>query len=358
MIWNPRLVPYKNAITNELWIAASIAMYESLPTADPVYMAAAVEGYKWLKDVNMTNQQGLYVDGYHIDSNRPNNVECDVRDEMVYTYNQGVILTGQRGLWAVTGSHSYLTEGHSLIQSVIEATGWDMYGNAPVDDVHALPPGQILPPWHGLGRGGILEEMCDASGTCSQDGQTFKGIFFHHLTAFCAPMEAAGIVPNGSHLSSDEYAHVRAAHARGCRAYLGWIGHNARAALGTRDERGRFGMWWGANVFSRRSVSVLADGIDHEAPNATDYRNEGTPQGAVWGASSRWVPGAHMTRCQDQSTRPVADQRMPDEARAGGEDTEKRDGDPNSRGRGRTVETQAGGLALLRAYWEISQQLW
>ncbi|XP_044719764.1 glycosyl hydrolase family 76 protein [Hirsutella rhossiliensis] len=339
MVWNPRLEPYKNAITNELWIAASIAMYENFPndtfreawvaskgfpTRDPVYLAAAVEGYKWLKQVNMTNQRGLYVDGYHIDNNKPNNVKCDARDEMVYTYNQGVILTGQRGLWAVTGSHSYLEEGHSLIQSVIKATGWD-----------------LLPPWHGLGRGGILEEMCDASGTCSQDGQTFKGIFFHHLTAFCAPIEAAGVATHGTRVSLEQHAHVQAAHGKACRAYLSWVKHNARAALGTRDERGRFGMWWGAIVFSQPAVSKFTDGIDHEAPNATDYRNEGTPRDAVWGKNHR----------------------VPDEARAWGKSTDKRstdkrDDDPNNRGRGRTVETQAGGLALLRAYWEISQQQW
>lgn len=242
MIWNPRLAPYKNAITNELWIAASVAVYEQLPdktsstgfpALDPLPLAAAVEGYRWLKQVNMTNQQGLFVDGYHIDGSKPNNVQCDVRDEVVYTYNQGVILTGQRSLWAATGNSSYLDEGHALVRSVIRATGWDTVGDRTVDDVRALPPGQLLPPWRGLGRGGILEEACDASGTCSQDGQTFKGIFFHHLTAFCAPVAAAGA----------EATHARAAHGQACRAYLRWVEHNARTALGTRDEAGRFGMW-------------------------------------------------------------------------------------------------------------------
>ncbi|KAF4505550.1 hypothetical protein G6O67_007485 [Ophiocordyceps sinensis] len=380
MIWNPRLVPYKNAITNELWIAASVAMYEhfpndtfretwvaskGFPTTNPVYLAAAVEGYKWLKDVNMTNQRGLYVDGYHIDGNKPNNVKCDVRDEMVYTYNQGVILTGQRGLWDVTGSPWYLEEGHSLIQSVIKATGWDAFRNAPVDDAHAPPPGQLLPPWHGLGRGGILEELCDASGTCSQDSQTFKGIFFHHLTAFCAPVEA---VAHGPHFSAEEHAQVQAAHVKTCREYLGWVRHNARAALGTRDQRGRFGMWWGANVFSRLAVSKFTDGIDHVAPNSTDYRNEGTPHDAVWGGSGKWEPGPYKMRltCQDESTQPARSHRVPDEANRSPEkrdddsnkSPEKRDDDPNNRGRGRTVETQAGGLALLRAYWELSQERW
>lgn len=91
MVWNPRLVPYKNAITNQLYISASIAMYLHFPgdsndspfvvrtgandpsrppppsaRRDPKYLGAAVEAYAWLRRSNMTNAQGLYVDGFHI----------------------------------------------------------------------------------------------------------------------------------------------------------------------------------------------------------------------------------------------------------------------------------------------------
>ncbi|KAJ5232203.1 hypothetical protein N7468_005159 [Penicillium chermesinum] len=43
MVWNPSLIPYKNAITNELYISASIAMYLYFP-GDPIdapFMAEA-----------------------------------------------------------------------------------------------------------------------------------------------------------------------------------------------------------------------------------------------------------------------------------------------------------------------------
>ncbi|KJZ76143.1 hypothetical protein HIM_04599 [Hirsutella minnesotensis 3608] len=374
MIWNPRLVPYKNAITNELWISASISMYQhfpndtfkdswvesiGFPTKDPLYLAAAVEGYKWLKGVNMTNQQGLFVDGYHIDGNKPNNVRCDVRDEMVYTYNQGVILTGQRGLWATTGSASFLEDGHRLIQSVINATGWDVSANTPIDKVSNLPPGQLLP-WRGLGRGGILEEACDASGTCSQDGQTFKGIFFHHLTAFCAPIDAPGVFARNAPFDLRSHAQIQVAHNQACRRYVGWVKHNVKAALETRDPRGRFGMWWGAGAFGRVVVSRFTDGINHNAYNVTDYRNQGTPQNAIWGQGNRWVPGSRSMKmaCVDDFMNPVSDHRELGDMRIWGleaKEMPKREDDPNNRGRGRTVETQAGGLALLRAYYELSQ---
>ena len=379
MVWNPRITPYKNAITNELWISASISMYQNFPgdnfTApwtvasvfprnDPAHLAAAIEGYRWLMDVGMMNSMGLFADGFHVDRSKPFNVECDIRDEMVYTYNQGVILTGQRGLWAVSGSPSYLKDGHDLIQSVINATGWSLESSAPVDEASQRSPRQ-LPAWRGLGRGGILEEQCDASGTCSQDGQTFKGIFFHHLTAFCASLDPVH-VERGVIVDVEGYQLVKNAHADACRSYVGWVRHNTLSALQTRDEEGRFGMWWGAGLFGNITVSQDDDGIDHKADNTTDYRNSGTPEDETWGGKERWLPGAQGWLAGQSS--PVAwqsdssQQILLDKQGINKHDgvgrlsaSGSRSNDPNCRGRGRTAETQMGGLALLRAYWELSQ---
>lgn len=370
MLWNKDQPPYKNAITNELWVASSISMYQyfpgdnftspwlaqddtddEFPSKDPIYLAAADEGYTWLKNVGLMNEQGLFADGFHINSSIPGNVECDVRDEMVYTYNQGVILTGHRGLYVTSGSVSYLEAGHKLIQAVINATGWSLQNNAPIKTpkTNSSDP---LPPWQGLGRGGIMEEECDASGTCSQDGQTFKGIYFHHLTAFCAPLE---IIPAKSGVTVDERAFDRAktAHATACSAYLGWVAHNAKAALTTRVD-GKFGMWWGANVFNNVFVEEDNDGIDHSAKNSTDYRNKGTPDDDIWGgAEGRWEPG--MGGSDDEML--LQTRRANSKRRGSGMASGVRRGseDPNDRGEGRTVETQVGGLAVLRAHWELSQ---
>ncbi|KAF7561363.1 hypothetical protein G7046_g2781 [Stylonectria norvegica] len=376
MIWNSRLNPYKNAITNQLWISASISMYEhfpgdnftspwiagtAFPAKDPMHLAAAIEGYKWLMDIKMTNDQGLYVDGYHIDKQKPGNTKCDIRDEMVYTYNQGVLLTGQRGLWVVSGRASYLEDGHRLIQSVIAVTGWDLKENRALDPREGVPAGQ-LPRWLGLGRGGILEEQCDASGTCSQDGQTFKGIFFHHLTTFCAPLDPI-LIERGITVDVRAFGRVKMAHAIACKSYIGWIRHNTLAALATRDDLGRFGMWWGAGIFDA-VVSLDNDGIDHDAANTTDYRNQGTPEDATWGENHRWLPGTGgwnvlkgdgvlRTESQQQVLPSTEGQGKAGE-RPPTSGTKSRK-DANDRGLGRTMETQVGGLALLRAYWEMTQ---
>ena len=378
MIWNPRLNPYKNAITNELWIAASISMYQdfpgdnftapwindiAFPTKDPRHLESALQGYGWLMSINMTNHRGLFVDGFHIDNRIPGNTKCDIRDEMVYTYNQGVLLTGQRGLWTVSGNPLYLDEGHRLIQSTIAATGWNIMKNIPEDDLNNVHIDR-LPPWRGIGRGGILEERCDASGTCSQDGQTFKGIFFHHLATFCAPLDSVS-VEQGMTVDMRGYHRVKLAHLTACRSYLGWIRHNEVAALATRDDAGRFGMCWGAGLWNV-VVTKDDDGIDHDASDKTDYRNEGTPEDTTWGKNHKWVPGtggwnnlrddSRMDMGPDQHILSDSSRKNSAHDEPGSREANDRR-DPNERGRGRTVETQAGGLALLRAYWDISQSV-
>lgn len=378
MIWNPYLAPYKNAITNQLYITASVSMYlyfpgdnnpspfghkksevseDGLPPAkvhDIKYLNAAVEAYKWLKGSNMTNNQGLYVDGFHIHGwrnthgNSSNGTgHCDVRDEMVYTYNQGVLLSGLRGLYEATGTRTYLEDGHALIRNVIAATGWPL----------PFPRDRLR--WAGLGRDGVLEEACDASGRCSQDGQTFKGIFFHHLTLFCAPLLTG--VRREEEILWRADGDTMTLHNRSCAEHQSWIGHNALAAWRTRNAQGEFGMWWGrpypddSGGADEGARQGKGDAEAHTPSVGTDYRNEGVPRDAVWRLSGDEAArgarndGASRGRGDgnnnndNHSHKPKAQQPM-----------RQKDGrphrhDPNNRGRGRTVETQSGGLAVLRA---------
>ncbi|MCJ1464097.1 hypothetical protein MMC07_002710 [Pseudocyphellaria aurata] len=351
MIWNPYLTPYKNAITNQLFIAASIGMYfdfpgddnsspfttersteevHAMPPAkahDQKYLDAAIEGYRWLSTSNMTNEQGLYVDGFHIQgwsggkNGSQGSGKCDVRDEMVYTYNQGVVLSGLRGLWRATGSISYLEDGHELIENVISATGWQQRHNK--DGWN----------WAGLGRNGVLEEACDSSGTCSQDGHTFKGIFFHHLTIFCAPLPKKRFDRNGQTVPVDD--DVARLHRNSCDGYGIWIRHNARAAYLTRDSQGKFGTWWG-----RPFQQIVRGPEEHytSTTEGTDYRNKGVPMDELWR-----LPIDLALQDEEEHMR-EADMNMP-------EPVQHWRSDPNDRGRGRTVETQSGGLAVLRALW-------
>jgi len=385
MNWNPRLEPYKNAITNELFIAASASMYLYFPgddntspfnnprdprvfdphaigpnePRDKKHLEAALSGYEWLAGVGMMNSQGLYVDGFHIPgwNNVSNpNTKCNARNDMVYTYNQGVLLTGHIGLWKATGDEQFLRDGHKLVQAVINATGYDLAHDRPVDDIAHLEPGQ-LPPWHGIGRAGILEEQCDASGTCSQNGHTFKGIFFHHLTAFCAPSDLE-VAKGASGLDGGTLKQIEQAHASACNAYLGWIRRNAAAAVDTKDSDGKFGTWWTAGLLNLKTQTLKTG--NHGPPESpegagVDYRTYGVP------SDSLWTPAKAHSGALDHVGYDVSDQ-VPIRART----IHARDipppkiptagvaSDPNDRGRGRTVETQGGGLSVVRALWEIS----
>ncbi|KAL3436420.1 hypothetical protein BDV09DRAFT_164975 [Aspergillus tetrazonus] len=341
MIWNPHLGAYKNAITNELYISSSIGMYLYFPgdqidapfagaeesedglPHDSAYLKTAQKAYRWLKNSNMTGIYDLYADGFHVRGyrgpNHPGTRKCDVLNTMVYTYNQGVILSGLRGLWLATGSQEYLADGHELVQNVQRATGWPN-----IYDQH----------WKGLGRAGIMEDACDSNGDCSQDGQTFKGIFWHHFAEFCRPLrpqEERFLRTQSYHDSSfkDTYDW----HQELCSTYRPWIEHNAEAALVTRNEEGKFGMWWGRRyrVIDESSTSdtSLPDG-------AVDYRNHPESMPPSWSANE---------------TSPVVSKAAAD--------VEDNGPEYNDRGRGRTVETQSGGVAVLRALyqWKMAESL-
>ncbi|KKK13139.1 hypothetical protein ARAM_006974 [Aspergillus rambellii] len=315
MIWSPYLTPYKNAITNELFREGEQSADDLPHSAD--YLHTAIEAYRWLKDSNMTGLFGMYADGFHVrgwkSDKQPGTRKCDILNTMVYTYNQGVILSGLRGLWLATGTEQYLDDGHELVRNVMRATGW---------------PNVYDQRWMGLGRAGILEDSCDSKGDCSQDGQTFKGIFFHHFAEFCRPI----------HPHEERFLRTQAWaqngwkrsfgwHQTRCSHYYQWIEHNANAALATRNDDGKFGMWWG------RKYRVFDRSLSHESPlphGATDYRNYPDSTGPAWW----WKKASELA-----STMPDAD-------------IEHGQPEYNDRGRGRTVETQSGGVAVLRALYQ------
>ncbi|KAK4149966.1 hypothetical protein C8A00DRAFT_18423 [Chaetomidium leptoderma] len=398
MLWNPRLMPYKNAITNQLFISASISMYLYFPgdpnTAPfgtgsdsnashghsnsewqphhPMFGTAAQDAHSWLASSNMANAQGLYADGFHISghSSGSNNTKCDERDEMVYTYNQGVILSGLLGLFQATGREHYLGEGHMLIQNVIRATGYDLARNKPTDDIRNLGLNQ-LPPWRGLGRAGVLEDACDVLGACSQDAQTFKGAWMHHFATFCSPSALQFLHPNAGLDGTAAAGIIRERHAGDCRRYIPWLRRNAQAAMGTRDGKGLFGMWWTAGLLRLTSadMELTRDVLPPQGGEVVDYRNWGVPQNSVWvrvadgspppqpapagvgeGLGQKPMMGGGLGAGRNKASSRTLGKRGAPSPEDGASVW-----DPNLRGRGRTLETQGGGLALLRALWVVSR---
>ncbi|KAF2094678.1 Six-hairpin glycosidase [Rhizodiscina lignyota] len=257
LTWNPALATYKNSITNELFVSSSIGMYLYFPgdsntdpypnprytsvtnntlppllklaAHDPLLLDNAKKEWTWFKSQPFRNAQGLIIDGFHISDNQ---TTCDEPNDMIYTYNQGVMLSGLRQLWEATGDTSYLDDAYDQIWSTINATGWFSLRG---DDSGA---------WAGLGRNGIMEDYCDAPANCSQDAQMFKGIFFHHLDAFCEPLPTeTPLIPDLTYTAPSSLA---SSHASKCDSYVPWVEHNAHAALATRNGSNIIGGWWGA----------------------------------------------------------------------------------------------------------------
>ncbi|KAI5789565.1 glycosyl hydrolase family 76-domain-containing protein [Pyronema domesticum] len=304
MVWSPWLEPYKNAITNELYFAASISMYHHhpYPPQNRTYLENAIKAYKWLKSSNMTNEHGLYTDGYHISKLTEGGTICDSRDEMVYTYNQGVVLTGLRGMaQAAEGTEAagYILEGLALIDAVLSSEGTQ---------------GELV-------YDGVLTEKCDPGGYCSQNSQTFKGIFLHHLTTFCQP------------LSPVVATAVAKAHTLGCARYQIFMERQAEAASSTRNDAGIMGSWWG--VPSGLSSSLRST-IDTRPKDTADQQN--------------FCPKPLDAHACEASQRLLAPTGRGDKDKA-----RKEKGDLNDRGRGRTVESHSGGVAALRAVLEMQR---
>lgn len=356
--WNPSLAPYKNAITNELFLSSSIAMYlyypgdnntdpypspaytnatnTTLPALpplaahDPVLLSNAIREYSWFRSHNFTNAQGLVVDGFHVSEGQ---TTCDDRNEMVYTYNQGVLLSGLRQLWEATGDIQYLIDGYAFVETVINATGWY---TTPGSSEEAA--GQ----WAGLGRNGIMEDYCDAPANCSQDNQIFKGIYFYHLDLFCETLPThSPLVEGVTFTASPELA---AEHAGKCRAYLPWIRHNARAALSTRNDTGVVGGWWGASFENKTQQSWPAYAVPK-------------PEGSVDEKNEAWVLSEAPWKCRGWHCH-KGRQGSSAGALATGDLLRARSAtsrDVNDQGRGRTVETQGSGVGVVKAAYDVGR---
>ena len=99
--------PYKNAVTNELFIllSARLAERETDTARKAYYLNWSVKAYRWLNQRGMLNANHLYNDG--LDTNCKNN------GGNTWTYNQGVILAAEKELFVLTGDKAYLESAHA-----------------------------------------------------------------------------------------------------------------------------------------------------------------------------------------------------------------------------------------------------
>ncbi|RMI46036.1 glycoside hydrolase family 76 protein [Streptomyces triticirhizae] len=140
--------PYKNAVTNELFIQLNAALHNRLSGDNP-YLERAEAGWAWLSGSGMINDEGLINDGLDADAGCVNN------GQTTWTYNQGIILGALAELSTATGDAGLLDEARALA---------DASTNAP-----------------GLHQDGVLTEPCEPD--CGADGPSFKGAYARGLGA-------------------------------------------------------------------------------------------------------------------------------------------------------------------------------
>ena len=233
-----------------------------------------------------------------------------------------------RCVWEATANRTYINDAFSLIDTVIKATGWS-------EDVSSE--------WSGLGRNGILEEYCDAHGDCNAGARTFKGIFFHHFSLFCEPLPTIEpLLPSLTHIAPDD---LFSEHRGKCDSYIPWIEHNANAALDSRESSSIINSWWGADPdkdeqsYTKDSASLLTAAVP---PPGMDIRNR------------PWLLDEPFWACEDRigCNSIGRDRRNDRNSRSAALAIE------SSKARrdegGRTVETQASGVAVIKAAYDFN----
>lgn len=181
---------YKNAITNELFLAVAVRLHLRSAGTASKYLDWAMREWDWFSGSGMIGDKNLVDDGLTAD--------CKNNGKPAYTYNQGVILGGLAGLYEITGNEAYLRQGESIADAAIR----DL-----VSPPTASPAGILIEPGEAnmVGRRG--------------DGSQFKGVFVRHLY--------------------DLYLHSRRP------AYRDFILRNAQSIWDhSRNAQNQFGLQW------------------------------------------------------------------------------------------------------------------
>jgi len=141
---------YKNAITNELFLALAARLAQRVPgeREHREYLDWALRTWEWLRGSGMIGPDGLVNDGL--------TAWCANNGGTTWTYNQGVVLGGLAALCELTGDQGYLRAGELIADAALR--------------------GLTSP-------AGILAEPSETSAS-DGDHTQFKGIFVRYLRDF------------------------------------------------------------------------------------------------------------------------------------------------------------------------------
>ena len=144
-------IGYKGTISNELTLllAARLHLAKTDEVGGKSCLQWSVDIWNWMLSVNLINEKGQVQDG--VGERRG---DCKINPR-VWTYNQGVLLSGLVYLNEITGDRTYIDHAHNIALAAIKNM---------VDD-----------------NGVLIEINCEPD-DCNADAEQFKGIFMRHLT--------------------------------------------------------------------------------------------------------------------------------------------------------------------------------
>jgi predicted alpha-1,6-mannanase (GH76 family) len=227
---------YKNAIANELFVTAAAGLGLRYQRRNPAgqeqarYLDWARRGWAWFSSpppagVAMINETSLVNDS-------PNQRGVNDNTQSVWSYNQGVILSGLSELAELSGDQSYLGWAEKIADAFIK-NPWRPRAGGDGPSAHPSESGVI---------DGILHEHNDcgpgggpSARLPSVDSTLFKGIFVRHLARLYRKS------PKPS--------------------YQQFIQANAQSALAHMNEQHMFGANWAAPVDAADFVRQTA-GLD------------------------------------------------------------------------------------------------
>ncbi len=200
LLWN-KFRPYKDAITNELFLAAAAELHTRTP-GDRLYRRWAVREWRWFRSSGMLTRSHLVVDGLQ--------QGCGpVLHSPTWTYNQGALIGGLIDLEGVTHQRHLLVLAEEVAGAVMHSRK--------------------------LSPGGILREPCGAVSACDGNSPTFKGVFAENLKLL--------------------YERV------GNRSYEAYLLRNAASAWGHDRKGGEFGLSW-AGPYDRSDPARQVSAVD------------------------------------------------------------------------------------------------
>ena len=140
----------KSTISNELTLllAARLYLVNNETVNERSHLQWSVDIWNWILSVKLINEKGQVQDGIS-----SGNGVCKINSR-IWTYNQGVILSGLVNLHKITGDNTYLNHAHSIAEAAI---------NNMVNE-----------------KGILYEKLCEPD-NCNGDAEQFKGVFMRHL---------------------------------------------------------------------------------------------------------------------------------------------------------------------------------